>query len=120
MVLCEEILQWLTEFGHNPSRSQVDSKRVRSFLPVFHPDEAPAESQSWEPHPVDNQTSAPYPSSKCVKGTETNYSQGFSEGIDEWKLLGHLSRELGKSLGDEGCRSSPLSPSDVTGLSFLA
>ena len=112
MVLCEEVLQWITECGHNPSSRQASSRRAAIVEPIQRPDAVVIGSQttaSATPHLT------PLPAKALVTISKQERSHGVSQGDRDWKLLEQLSHELGKNLEDGGGRSSPLSPSDLAG-----
>ncbi len=100
MVLCEEVLQWLT--GHHSS-AQVGGATTTSY-----PDASVSDSPSAAP-------ATPQVASVAAPALRTTASGKHAEGSREWTLLQQLSHELGKNLGDHGSRSSPLSPSDLAG-----
>ena len=116
MVLCEEVLQWITECGHNSSSSQTSSRRAANVEPIQHPDAILIGSQtaaSATPHLT------PLPAKTLLTINLQERSQGVSQEVSrvgrDWQLLEQLSHELGKNLEDGGGRSSPLSPSDLAG-----
>jgi hypothetical protein len=100
MVLCEEILQWLTEF-ESYSSAASSSRRVADSVPL--------------PTPGDLQAATPHAAPVAVKSPSASRAQQRPKSSGEWKMLQQLSHELGKNLGDDGSRSSPLSPSDLAG-----
>jgi hypothetical protein len=114
MVLGDEILQWLTDCGSNLSSiGSTDSMRV-----ITRDDRNSSSSH----HPFISETSASissHSSSFPVKAPPTvNATHKQGEKVRDRRLLGQLSRELGKNLVGDGSRSSPLSPSDLAGCRF--
>ena len=105
MVLCEEILQWLTDCENYPSAVQASSRRVAHSIPLHRPESAVGDWQAATLH------AAPVPANSL----SANNAHGHTKSSREWTMLEQLSRELGKNLGDDGSRSSPLSPSDLAG-----
>ena len=105
MVLCEEILQWLTDCENYPSAMQASSRRVAHSISLLRPESAVGDLQAATLHV------APVPANSF----SANNAHGHTKSSREWTMLEQLSRELGKNLGDDGSRSSPLSPSDLAG-----
>ena len=119
MVLCDEIIQWLSSCGSfinsiEPGNGE-DSLGFAIPAQPLHPaisDPPKASSASSEGTPSRSDF-------HHVLRTTTLHQARTHEGA-EWKLLEQLSHELGKNLGDDGGRSSPLSPSDLAGLKRVA
>jgi hypothetical protein len=111
MVLCEEIIQWLSQCGGQsgagPAASNDNGKA--SAFSVQRSDSAASDSPRVAYASSPSQTA-----SRNVLRSKVSPHQR-AHGTAEWTVLKQLSHELGKNLGEEGSRSSPLSPSDLTG-----
>jgi hypothetical protein len=100
MVLCEEIVQWIIACGGHISSDPVGSSGHAHAISVQRLNSAASSSP---------RTSSASPR----RSTITPHQR--AHGAADWKMLKQLSHQLGKNLGGEGNRSSPLSPSDLAG-----
>jgi hypothetical protein len=107
MVLCEEIVHWLMACGRLPGTDNSGNAFAISIQRLNSTASDSPRASSASPRP---QTA-----SRNSAGA-TIIPHQRTHGGAEWKMLKQLSHELGKNLGEEGNRSSPLSPSDLAGL----
>jgi hypothetical protein len=120
MVLGDEILQWLTDCGSNPNSvgsttGSTNSSRDDSKPTFSHQQYTPAFNLQTSTSVASHSSSLPAEPPPTVNAPPERGGVGGGR-----KLLGQLSRELGKNLGGDGSRSSPLSPSDLAGRRFVS